>query len=110
MTHQLRVLTVIAALLSVVLPSAVLAHDGHEHKIMGTVSKIEKKVLTVKTQEGTLATISINDETRLVRDQQRVALADVAVGDRVVVNVGSGKEPLVAKEVRLGPAPGGSPK
>jgi hypothetical protein len=85
-------------------PAALLAHDGHDHKIMGTVSMLHENHLEVKATDGKTSTITLDGKTKIVRGKTKVVPADIKVGDRVVVNVGNGKAPLVAKEVQLGAA------
>ena len=42
----------IAIVVALAVPSSVLAHTGHAHKIMGTVSSIDGAHLMVKTTDG----------------------------------------------------------
>lgn len=83
----------------------VLAHEGHDHKLLGTISEVAADRLVVKaTKDGALSTIAIVATTKILRGKAKVAVADLKVGDRVVVNIGNGKAPLSAKEIQLGVA------
>ena len=77
------------------------AHEGHEHKIMGTISAVSANRLEVKATDGKTVTIALTDKTKLRWGKTTVVLADLKVGQRVVVSVGSGKEPLSATEVQI---------
>lgn len=89
---------------------AASAHEGHDHKIMGTVSAIHEQHLEVKgAKDGKLSSITLNEKTKIVREKTALKASDIKVGDRVVVTAvtqkdAAGKEVLVAREVRLGTA------
>ena len=99
---------VVAALLLPV--GAARAHDGHSRSVMGVVSERHDMDLLVKTKEGKILTILLTDKTEVVRGTKKLTLDAIAIGDRVVVDVGSGRAPLVARGVKLGavaaPPPG----
>ena len=80
------------------------AHDGHAHTVMGTVTKHQENRLEVKTADGKTVAMTLNAKTTVVRGSQKLTLADLAEGQRVVVDIGDGKEPLTARQVKLGPA------
>lgn len=77
------------------------AHEGHDHKIMGTIAAIEQTKIDVKTRDGKTVTIVLAAATKILRGTAAAAVGDLKVGERVVVNVGAGKEPLTAKDVRV---------
>lgn len=91
---------VLVALLPLV--AAVEAHDGHAHLIMGTVTARGDKDVKVKTPSGEVLTIAITDKTAVLRGKQKVKIAEVVVGRRVVVDIGNGEDPLIAREIRVG--------
>ncbi|MBM3779677.1 MAG: hypothetical protein FJW23_15800 [Acidimicrobiia bacterium] len=108
-THTLLALTALAALLG--LSSAPAAHEGHEHKVMGTVSALEAHQLGVKATDGATSTITLNAKTTILRGKTKVAEADIRTGERVVVTYTEskgkdGKTARTATEVRLGAAGG----
>ena len=78
------------------------AHDGHTHTVMGTVTERQEHHLQVATTNGKTVTITLNEKTKVLRDKQVLTAAAILVGQRVVVDVGNGKEPLVARQVKLG--------
>ena len=94
-----------AALVLMLGTAATLAHDGHKHKIMGTVTALEAAKIDIKTPAGETLSIVVNDKTAIVRGKRKVALADIQVGHRVVVDVGEGETPLTAKGIQVGSAP-----
>ncbi len=94
--------TLLFALLAVAVlaPAVPLAHPGHDHKLMGTISSIDKNTVVVKTTEGKEMTFEITPVTTFKRGKQKGAQADLKVGLRVVVNIGDGVAPLKAKDVQ----------
>jgi hypothetical protein len=78
------------------------AHDGHVHKIMGTVTARDAKHIEVKTPSGENLSIAITPKTTATRDKRKVPFAEVQVGRRVVVAIGNGEDPLQAGEIQVG--------
>jgi hypothetical protein len=97
--------TLILALGIAIVGTAVWAHDGHDHIIMGTVMAREVMRLEVRTPSGEVLSIAVTDKTTTTRDKKKIAFKDVEVGRRVVVNIGNGEDPLVARDIQVGVAP-----
>ena len=98
---------VIVAALAI--PRYARAHEGHAHKVMGTVSVRQENHLEVKATNGKTSTITLNDKTRIVRGKAKVKPDDIKPGERVVVTATEtkgkdGKATMVGTEVRLGAA------
>jgi hypothetical protein len=89
---------------ALVVPAAPLAHPGHDHKLMGTISSIDKNTVVVKTTEGKEMTFDITPLTAFKRGKDKGAASDLKSGMRVVVNIGDGVAPLKAKEVQYSAA------
>ena len=88
----------------------VSAHEGHDHKIMGTIAAMHDNSVEVKATDGKMSTITLNDKTKIRRGTTAITAADLKAGDRVVVTAtGGGKTPFVAKEIRLGGAAAAKP-
>jgi len=96
----------VAAVTPVLATPALWAHDGHAHVIMGTVTARDAKHLEVKTPSGEVLSIAVTDKTMITRDKKKITFNDVQIGRRVVVNIGNGEDPLVAREIQLGVATG----
>jgi hypothetical protein len=100
----MKTFLVLALAAAVLAPSVSLAHPGHDHKLMGTISAIDKTKVTVKTTEGKEMTFEITPLTTFKSGKNKGAAADLKAGMRVVVNIGNGVEPLKAKEVQYSAA------
>ena len=93
-----------AALSSLLLSTApLLAHEGHEHKVMGTVAAIDAKAgrLEVKEAGGKAVVLMADSKTKVLRGDAPAALKDVVVGSRVVVRFTDEHGMKMASEVRL---------
>lgn len=94
------------------LASVALAHEGHEHTLLGTVSMLHQNHLEVKAlKDGKATIVTLTEKTKILRDKAPATRVDLKAGERVAVvytqeKDASGKEVLIAKEVRLGPAKG----
>lgn len=85
--------------------SPALAHEGHDHKLLGTLTEVGAGSIVVKAvADGALSTVTLTSTTKITRGKTVLKAADLKVGDRVSVNVGSGKMPLTAKAVAVGTA------
>ena len=86
-----------------------LAHPGHDHKILGTVSMAAADHLMVKDKAGKDQTVHITKETKVLKDKKPAQVADIQTGMRVVVTAVTVKvdnaERLNAKTIELGAAP-----
>jgi len=102
MRRKLVVMTVMA---QVALAGGVLAHEGHEHKVMGKVVAIDEKTIAVETLDGKKVTGMLGAATKYMRAKAAVARTDVKVGERVVIVVVEGeKKAQNVKQVLLGAA------
>ena len=102
-----KVLT--ALMVALALAGSGYAHEGHDQKIMGTVATIEDGQIQVKATNGKMSTIVLNAKTKVVMGTMAHKIADIKVGDRVVVTATdvkdkAGKTILVARQVALGTA------
>ena len=88
------------------LAGGVAAHEGHEHKILGTVTMAASDHLMLKDKAGKEVTVQITEATKVLRDKKVAALADIRSGMRVVVTAVTekkdGVERMRAKQIDLG--------
>jgi hypothetical protein len=88
------------------IPKYVRGHEGHPHKVMGTVSVRHENHLEVKGTDGKSSTITLNEKTKVLRGKAKVAADDIKPGERVVVTAmqtkgKDGKTTTIATEIRL---------
>jgi hypothetical protein len=82
----------------------VLAHEGHDHKVMGTVTMAAPDHLMVKDRDGKAVTIQVTKDTK-VRSKPALKVEQIKVGTRVVVTAVREKEVMKAKTIEVGGAP-----
>jgi hypothetical protein len=88
--------------------TALEAHKGHDHMLMGTLTMVASdhvmvKVTDPKTKQESVKTIAMKPTTKVLKGMPGTPAksADLTTGARVVVNIGEGKEPLSAKEIHI---------
>jgi hypothetical protein len=90
---------------ALVIPAIARAHEGHTHKVMGTVSSIDGKNVTVKTTDGKTVTVVLGAKTKITRGKKTVEATVLKVGDRLVAEGTEEKAVFTATTVRLGEVP-----
>jgi hypothetical protein len=84
--------------------SAALAHGDKKH-VIGTVEKVNADSVVVKTAAGKSVEVKLVASTmyvsRVGNEDKSAKLADLAVGDRVVIHATPRGETLEANEVRF---------
>jgi len=99
-----RLFLVICAATLLVAP--LRAHEGHEHRILGTVTMAAADHVMLKDKAGKEHTVYITDATKVLREKKPVAVADIKSGMRVVVTAIAEKkdnvERMRAKQIDLG--------
>jgi hypothetical protein len=98
-----RTLLVLIITLLALTSTQLFAHD--EFRVVGTISKVEKTHLQVKTTEGKTYNIGMDSQTLISRDKNKVDATELKPGRSVVVDaIGDSELDLLALEVRLVPA------
>jgi hypothetical protein len=105
MSKRFALAAAVAAALAI--PIYTSAHEGHPHKVMGTVAAVRDNQLEVTAIDGKKSTIALNEKTKIVRGKKsKIPPADIKPGERVVVTAlqtkaKDGKTSMVATEVKL---------
>jgi hypothetical protein len=77
--------------------SMAVAHGGEEH-VIGTVTMLGPNSITVKTTANKTVTVAVAPDTKFLKDKAFAKLADLNVGDRVVIHA---NEPVEGKLVAV---------
>ena len=94
--------TLLCVLMMLSAPVAVLAHEGHDHHLMGTVTAIDATHLTLTTKDGKAESVVITATTKVVREKTPAAIADIKVGARVMVETDGATDKPKAVTIMLG--------
>jgi hypothetical protein len=98
-------LLVCVALVSPAGTGTALAHGGHDHKVLGTVTSAAADQVVVKEKDGKTVTIHVTKETR-VKATPALKVEQIKPGTRVVVTASVEKDnSMRAKVVEVGAAP-----
>ena len=92
------------------LPVAALAHEGHAHKALGTVSSVQGQHVTIKTTEGKDLMVMLDTKTQITRGKEKLDASALKVGERVSVDYMEEKGMAMAQAVKLGAAPAAAVK
>ena len=107
MTRRFVVIATFALIAALAIPGYTHAHEGHAHKVMGTVTALHENHFEVKATDGKTSTITLNEKTKILRGKATLKADEIKPGERVVVTATEtkgkdGKATMIATEVRLG--------
>jgi hypothetical protein len=95
----------IAMLAVLGLPVAALAHSGHTHKVMGTVSSVQGDRVEVTGTDGKLVVITLTPKTAITRGKTKLDATAVKTGERISIDYMQAKNVNTATAVKLATAP-----
>jgi hypothetical protein len=109
MTRRTLIFTVMTLSSLMLAGGSLGAHDGHEHKVMGTVTMAAADHVMLKDTANKDVTVNITAATKVTRDKKTARVQDIQNGVRVaitaVTRTDNGVEKLDATLIELGPAP-----
>ena len=91
----------LALVLALGLAGRVLAHEGHEHKMMGIVAAIDAKQIEITAKDEHKTMVLLDNETKYFRGKSETKAGDIKVGERVAITAMEKDGKMVAREVRL---------
>ena len=97
---KLMMVAVAAAMLAV--PTMARAHEGHDHKVVGTISSVNGNNVMVKTTDGKETMVMINAKTKITRGKTALKVDALKVGERIVAAGPEEKEMVTAETIQLG--------
>jgi hypothetical protein len=85
-----------------------LAHEGHDHKVLGTVTMAAADHVMLKDKDGKGVTVYLTRETKVLKDKKPMKIEDITTGLRVVITARmvkeNGVDRMVARQIELGVA------
>ena len=94
-----------AVVVTLALVAPARAHEGHTHKVLGTVASVQANQIEVKGTDGKVLTIVVDAKTAITRGKDKLDAAALKVGERVSVDYTQAKKTNTAKTIKLGTAP-----
>lgn len=112
----MRIIIVALSSFAVLAPVALLAHEGHKHRVMGVVAAVDAGHVEIETKDAKKVSVLINKETKCLRGQKPASTTEIRIGERIVVTVVEKGGKQTAREILLAPTdkepaslrPGGS--
>lgn len=104
MTRRVALGVLGAVALGLASKSRILAHEGHDHKVLGTVTMAAADHIMVKDREGKDITIQVTKATK-VRSKPVMKVEEIEAGTRVVVTARMQKDTYTATLVEVGASP-----
>ena len=101
MTRRFAIGVLAAAAVGIASRSRLLAHEGHDHKVLGTVTMAAADHLMVKDRDGKDVTIQVTKATK-VRSKPAMKVEEIKAGTRVVVTARMQKDVYVATLIEVG--------
>ena len=94
----------LTAVLAVASPGPLAAHEGHTHKVLGTVSSVQGSHVEVTTTDGKTVTVMLDAKTKITRGKEKLDASAIKVGGRVSIDAMQEKDMMMAQAVKLGTA------
>jgi len=85
--------------------SALQAHEGHNHKIMGTVTMAAADHVMLKDRDGKDVTVKVTKDTK-IKSKPVLKVEEIKAGTRVVISATQAKDKsFTARTIEVGVAP-----
>jgi hypothetical protein len=93
------------ACVALLAPAVARAHEGHLHKALGTIARIDGQHVDIKTTDGKAITVMLDDkETTFTRGKEKLDAKALTVGERVSVDYMEEKGMNMAHAIKLATA------
>ena len=70
----------VALIVALALPSVMLAHEGHPHRFLGTVSAVHDGQLEVKTTDGKTVVFTLDAKTAVQQGRAKAGVNEIKIG------------------------------
>jgi len=87
------------------IPGAALAHEGHTHKVLGTVTDVDYPHIEVTTTDKKSVTLMLDASTVVTRGKEKIKDTDIKVGDRISAETNEKGGMMMIKTLKIGVAP-----
>ena len=103
MTRRVATVFMMVAVFAFGFVGQLRAHEGHEHKIMGTVTMAAADHVMLKDTEGKDVTVHVTKDTK-VKAKPAVKVGDIKPGTRIVIMAEMEKDQMMAKTIEVAAA------
>lgn len=95
----------VVVMATLVLPAGARAHEGHLHKVLGTIASIKGGQVGITTTAGKTLTVLLDKKTTITRGTAKLDAAALKVGERLSVDYTETNKIMTAQAIKLGIAP-----
>ena len=104
MTKRFTAILLALTALSLGAGTQLFAHEGHDHKVMGTVTMAAADHVMLTDKEGNDVTIKVTKDTK-VKAKPMIKVEEITPGTRVVITAVEQKDKsMTAKTIEVGVA------
>lgn len=104
MTRRLIAMVLALGVLAFAGGIRLVAHEGHDHKIMGTVTMAASDHVMLKDKDGKDVTVKVTKDTK-VKSKPALKVEEIKAGTRVVITARQAKDKsFTAKSIEVGTA------
>jgi hypothetical protein len=79
--------TIVLLALCLFVSTVALAHEGHKHKLLGTVKTLKDAKLELTLKDGEMKTVTLTEKTEITKGEHKADKAALVEGARVAVEV-----------------------
>jgi hypothetical protein len=104
MVRRLAIAVIALCTFTVAMGSVAFAHEGHDHKIMGTVTMAAADHVMLKDKDGKDVIVKVTRDTK-VKSKPALKVEEIKAGTRVVITAEQHKDKsFTAKSIEVGSA------
>lgn len=103
MTRRFTLVTLMLACVTLGSGARLLAHEGHDHTVMGTVTMAMADHVMLKDKDGKEVTVHVTKDTK-VKARPAMRVTEIKAGTRVVITAAVEKDHMMAKTIEVGVA------
>jgi hypothetical protein len=92
----------VVLLAALAFPATGLAHEGHTHKALGTITSVQGEHVGIKTNDGKTITVMLDQKTTVTRGKDKLDPSALKVGERVSVEYMESNKMMMAQAIKLG--------
>ena len=92
----------IVVMMALAYSSSAVAHEGHAHKALGTITSVQGDKVEVKTTDGKMLTLVLDKKTTVTRGTDKLDTTALKTGERVSVEYMEAKKVMTAHSFKLG--------
>jgi len=94
---KVAVRVVLFTLFAISIAGTALAHEGHQHKLLGTVKMVHENHLMLTLKDGDEKTVVLTEKTVILQGDKKVDRSSLEEGVRVSVEVDNDDNALTVK-------------